>query len=110
MSDTLPLRVDGKALRAPTAKPPKKPGKPAWSDYKPKTPVRCDHCAQVAYESLQAGEGFVGTRQARMKRRHDGENLLLCAEHANLQRELDKADYAHIASEVRPNRKQRYLA
>lgn len=58
-----------------------------------KVPVDCDHCVLVAYESAMNGEGFDGLRKARRKRRQDGQNLLLCSEHARQQYDQDQIDY-----------------
>lgn len=64
---------------------------PSWADYAPKVPRKCDHCVQVALESLQAGKSLPNViRTARRKRRQDGENLHLCYPHAQAQAAADE--------------------
>ena len=107
----LPFKVDGKPIRVPRRTPPRGVQRPVWSDYRVKVPVNCDHCAQVAYETVLTGEGHEGMRKARRKRRQGGDNLLLCHEHARAQQEKDKADYPE-GQTVRGsgNRGKRYIA
>jgi hypothetical protein len=76
-----------------------------------KTPVDCDHCVQVAYESAMADEPFDGLRKARRKRRHGDQTLLLCSEHARIQQAQDQVDYPPGESTGRKGRSgQRYIA
>ena len=93
MTATLPLRIDGKPIRAPRKGVVRGGSRPAWSEYRPKAPVECDHCVQVAYETAMAGEAYPGMRTARRKRRQDGKNLLLCHEHAQIQQAQDRVDF-----------------
>lgn len=107
----LPFRLDGKPLRSPRKAPPRAAERPEWSDYDVKTPVDCDHCVQVAYESALNGEPFAGLRKARRKRRHGGAALLLCSEHARIQQDQDRVDYPPGESTGKKARSgQRYIA
>jgi hypothetical protein len=76
--------------------------------------VRCDHCVLRAYDTLREGDGFEGIRKARRRRRQvggDPEVLVLCHEHAAIQREQDDIDYpANEAKTKARTGGQRYVA
>lgn len=99
--EPLPLVVDNKPL-APRKKPARKPGKPAWTDYQVKTPVRCDHCVIAAFESLRDGEPFLGIADAHRKRKHGTDVLLLCWPHARVLEEQDVIDYRGVKNQAAP--------
>lgn len=111
MSDMLPLRLDGKPVRAP-----KKPHvgagseRPTWSEYRPKVPVDCDDCVQIAYDTAMDGEPFPGIRTARRRRQRNGQNYYMCSEHARAQEERDRRDYADVAGKGTRSNGQRYIA
>ena len=94
---SLPFDVTGTPLQAPREGVVGGPQRPVWSEYRPKTPVDCDHCVRVAYETAQAGEPYPGLRTARRKRRQGGVSLLLCHEHARIQKETDDRLFAEGA-------------
>lgn len=99
--EPLPLAVADMPL-APRKKPARKPGKPAWTDYQVKTPVRCDHCVTAAYESLRDNEPFLGIAHAHRKRKHGADVLLLCWPHARAVEAQDAIDYRSVRNEAAP--------
>lgn len=110
MIDTpLPLEIEGKPIKLPRQAARGKE-RPVWSEYKPKTPVDCNHCELVAYETAMAGEPYQGMRTA-PKRRQDGQNLLLCHEHARVLHEQDQVDFPPGESASKSTgRGQRFIA
>jgi hypothetical protein len=60
---------------------------PAWSRYRPARPQRCDFCMRVLAEN--AGTGPF-PKDAKWRRRADGEITLLCHGHAQEQRHADR--------------------
>lgn len=108
---TLPLRLDGKPIRVPRKTPSTGPQRPEWADYQVKTPVNCDHCVLVAYETAMEGGSHDGLRKARRKRKQGTLILLLCSEHARIQQDQDAIDYPAGESTERKGRSgQRYIA
>lgn len=96
---TLPLEFDGPPLTTPGRKGVRGGGdKPEWTEYRVQTPVRCDHCLQVAHATLLAGKPHEGLRDAKFKRRHGADVLLLCHEHANAVRDADRVEFAGVAA------------
>jgi len=79
LPDPAPVKAPSKRVQAARAKP-------VWSRYRPKNPVKCDHCLLVLAEN--GGQG-PATKQARHARRQGKERLLLCGPHAQIQREKD---------------------
>lgn len=77
---------DAAPVRAPSKKALAARAKPVWTRYRPKNPVKCDHCVQVLAEN---GGNGPATRQARHARRFGTERELLCGPHAQIQREKD---------------------
>lgn len=65
---------------------PEGPAKPVWTTYKPKHPVKCDHCKQVQAE--RQGDAPLA-RNARHRRRAGSSDLLLCGPHSQEQRARD---------------------
>lgn len=93
----------------PVRQPPG-PGKPTWSVYKVKSPMKCDDCQQRALESLLAGSPVIPIRAAVHKRSQPGlAPRLYCYEDATLQKEHDVAMFADVAT-VRPAGRRRYVA
>lgn len=70
---------------APKATPPAS-AKVVWTIYRPKNPVKCDHCKQVQVE--RQGDAPLANN-ARHRRRAAGSDLLLCGPHSQEQRERD---------------------
>lgn len=62
------------------------PAKPAWSRYRPTTPVKCDDCMQILHDAK--GHAPL-SRFARWRRRHNGKARVLCHAHAQQWREDD---------------------
>lgn len=95
MTQMLPITVDKKPVRRPTTSPADEgTERPTWSDYRPKNPVRCDHCVLVAYETAMKGEMTTeGIRSARFKRRQGQVNLHLCIEHGNQLKADDQVNF-----------------
>lgn len=67
-----------------------------WTAYRqpvPAVPVECAHCVKIAVDRLWLGTGaYDGIRAATQRRSCTGdETMLLCAEHAHVQRRLDDA-------------------
>lgn len=60
--------------------------KPHWTKYRPKNPVKCDHCMQIHVETHGGGPLAA---QARFARIADGAKTLLCSPHAQQQRRRD---------------------
>lgn len=75
-------------LPAPLVKPRRElgPGKPRWSKYRVKDPLKCDDCNLVLH--LCRGDG-PASRRAWWRRKQGGVDLLLCIEHAQQRREED---------------------
>lgn len=104
---TLPLEFDGPPLTTPPSNGVRAGGrKPVWSDYRVKTPVRCDHCLSVAYATLRDGKPHEGLRDAKFKRKYGAEILLLCAAHAAVLREADRVEFAGVQSAAKAGRKK----
>lgn len=76
--------VDTPPVRTPRR--PAAPGKPAWSKYRPKAPMKCDDCMMVL--ALAKGDA-PASRRARWRRRIGTTDLLLCYAHADVRREED---------------------
>jgi hypothetical protein len=62
------------------------PGAPRWSKYRPKNPVKCDHCLRVLAERNGNGPA---SHPAKFKRTVGDTFLLLCYQHAEAQRTED---------------------
>ena len=60
---------------------------PTWAKYRPARPVRCEVCMRVLAET--GGDGPL-PRDARWKRRAAGQTVLLCHDHAQVQRHVDR--------------------
>lgn len=87
---TLPLDLAIHPIGVPRGTPLRGVQEPDWSDYRVQVPRVCDHCIEAAYETQQAGGGWAGVRHARRKRKHGKSILLLCSEHAQIQRQKDE--------------------
>jgi hypothetical protein len=79
-------------LPSDTPRPtPKRPApasdRPAWSAYRPKSPVKCDDCMAVLAEARGQGPASL---TARWKRKAGDVVRLLCIPHAQAQRERDQ--------------------
>jgi hypothetical protein len=86
--DTIPLFGEPEPAKRPAPKAAAAAkAKPTWSRYKPKNPVRCDHCMRVLAET--GGRGPVAAL-ARYSRTAGGTRELLCYQHAQAQREADR--------------------
>lgn len=108
----LPLKLEGKPVRAPRD-PASGKSRPQWSDYHVKNRIQCDHCVLNAYDSAMTGQLAIdGIRSARFKRVQDRKVLLLCAEHAQMQRQIDARDFPPGQHERRSSNGagQKYLA
>lgn len=72
-------------VRHPQVTP--KPGRPTWSRYRPKNPVKCDDCMAVHAET--GGRGPIAG-MARWRRAVGRDYRLLCYAHARRWRDHDK--------------------
>jgi len=85
--DTIPLFDPPDPPPAPRPGTRQATGKPRWTKYAPKYPVRCDDCMQVLAESQGHGPA---ARQARMRRRTPDSDRLVCYDHARQWRAFDE--------------------
>jgi hypothetical protein len=69
--------------------------RPRWTKYRPKNPVKCDHCMAALAET--DGRGPIAAL-ARYSRAAGGGRELLCLRHAQIQRERD--NLPHLKREV----------
>lgn len=76
---------EGTPVRAPRRSAPPA-SEPIWTRYRPKNPVKCDHCMRVLAETN--GTGPIA-QTARYRRRAGGTDEVLCYPHAQLQRDAD---------------------
>ena len=72
--------------------------KPRWTSYKPARRVACEDC--MADLVASGGSGPL-SRAARWRRQHDGDDRVMCTEHANLRRRLDKLELLVDGGNVR---------
>jgi hypothetical protein len=61
-------------------------GKPRWSQYRPKYPVKCDDCMLLL---VQTQGQAPASRAAKFRRQQGGNDLLLCYGHAQARRDED---------------------
>jgi hypothetical protein len=52
--------------------------------------AHCEDCDSIVYQDLMAGRTAPSIRRARKRRVQGGTTRLLCAEHAELQRQADR--------------------
>lgn len=85
--DTIPMFDVPEPERRPAPRRAAAPVAPKYTRYRPKTPVKCDHCMAVLAENNGQGPHSL---QARWARGTGDDRLLLCGPHAQTQRALDK--------------------
>jgi hypothetical protein len=76
-------------VESPPVRTPKRAtgnGKPRWTQYKVKYPMKCDDCMLILAQAKGVGPA---SRVARFRRAQDGADLLLCIAHAQDRRDID---------------------
>lgn len=75
-----------------------------YAAYRPKVPVKCQDCLQVALEANRAGSSAPLSRQARFRRTQGASRLDLCKEHTQGRQdhELHEAVLAELRAHGGP--------